>query len=358
MPHLHGHTCKALADASLALLEARHISTGRIALCLPGVRRDAVQPRSAERRLERLRANPRLQVRPCALALARHAWQQLARRGVELPLLLDETPMRNELRVLKLSLGYEGRAIPLVWFCYSPDRLPHRLPLLVVRLLLGLKRALPDPPEGARVTLFADRGLGWPLLIDLCRRLGWDFVLRVQGQTRVRTAEGQECSIAQFAPRPGTHWYGSAQVFKEAGWRNVNVVARWRRGVKEPWLLVTSWPAQARCCRAYRHRMQQEESFRDEKSSGFEWQKSQVREPAHADRLLLVLALATHLVQGIGSALRRSQSRRTFERSGRPRLSIFQLGLRFLTWASPQLLLRRLSIRFPALRPCLSRPPP
>ena len=30
----------------------------------------------------------------------------------------------------------------------------------------------------------------------------------------VRTAEGRECSAAELAPRPGTQWWGDAEVFK------------------------------------------------------------------------------------------------------------------------------------------------
>ena len=84
-----------------------------------------------------------------------------------------------------------------------------------------------------------DRGLSWPALVDQCRRVGWSFLLRVQGQTRVRTPDGRTRAIRDLAPHPGTRWQGHGYAFKDAGWRDVNVVAVWRRGTDQPWLLVT-----------------------------------------------------------------------------------------------------------------------
>ena len=95
------------------------------------------------------------------------------------------------------------------------------------------------------MVLLTDRGLAWPALVDQCRRLGWSCLLRVQRQTRVRTAAGRTVAIGDRAPRPGTRWQGGG-AFKDAGWRDVNVVAGWRRGTDQPWLLVTdlapTWP--------------------------------------------------------------------------------------------------------------------
>src|SRR5438034_630979 len=86
--------------------------------------------------------------------------------------------------------------------------------------------------------LLADRGLAWPALLDQCRRRGWSFLCRVQGQTRVRTADGHVGAIGEVAPRPGTRWQGTGCAFLDAGWRDVAVVAVWPRDHDQPWLLV------------------------------------------------------------------------------------------------------------------------
>jgi hypothetical protein len=136
-------------------------------------------------------------------------------------------------------------------------------------------------PKGVAVdvTLLADRGLSWPTLLDCCVHVGWHYVLRVQGSVRVRTAAAEQ-SARDLAPAKGDRWFGEGvSVFKKAGWRKANVVACWEPACKEPWLLVTDRPATFARCRGYCRRTWCEQLHRDEKSQGFNWQRSLVCEP-------------------------------------------------------------------------------
>lgn len=137
-----------------------------------------------------------------------------------------------------------------------------------------------------------------------------------------------ETSLAELVPDPGRTWCGQAGVFKKAGWRRVNVVARWSPRRAERWLLVTDLPAEPRRCKQYRKRMRQEQSFRDEKSHGLHWNDSRIRDPAHAQRLLLVMALAMAWLIHLGLRVTCSGQRRRYQRPDRRCLSLFQLGLR------------------------------
>jgi len=199
-------------------------------------------------------------------------------------------------------------------------------------------------PAGVVVVLLADRGLGWPLLVDFCREHDWHYVLRLQSQTKVRGSDGQERSARELAPRMGPRWLGEAEVFKKAGWRGAQVVASWERDRPQPWLLLVDQRASLRHCRTYAKRMWVEESFRDDKSSGFHWQQSQVNDPAPAARLLLVLALALVLASSQGSVVLKQGYRRKLDPHGRRRLSIVQLGLRWLRYAVQHGLYRSLRL--------------
>src|SRR3954454_17476597 len=321
LPGLHGHQSKALADLSFAMTIADHCQSGKLAVAVPG---DA-RPASVERRLERTLANRRID--PDAI------WPQLARAvlggwaGGPVVLILDETPNHNDLRCMKITLAYRKRALPIAGVCYARGGQPEPMPALVVGLL---RQAAACLPAGAQVTLLADRGLAWPQIIDACGALGWHYVIRLQGQTRVRTADGRECSAAELAPRPGAHWRGDALVFKKSGWRAARVAACWERGGDGPWLLVTDRPDGGRLFRRYATRVWTEELFRDEKSSGFHWGESRVRDPAHAGRLVLIIALATYLALGLGSRVIQAGLRRLLESTRQRMLSLFQIGLRFL----------------------------
>jgi hypothetical protein len=321
LPGLHGHQSKALADLSFAMTIADHCQSGRLAVAVPG---DA-RPASVERRLERTLANERID--PASI------WPQLARAvlsgwsGGPIVLILDETPNHNDLRCMKITLAYRKRALPLFCACYALGDQPEPMP----ELILGLfRQAAACLPEGAEVTLLADRGLAWPQLVDACRELGWHFVIRLQGQTRVRTPDGRECSAADLAPKPGAHWWGDAEVFKKAGWRAARVAACWERGQDGPWLLVSDRPDGSRLFRRYATRVWTEELFRDEKSQGFQWGQSHVTDPEHAARLVLLMGLATHLALALGSRVIQAGLRRFLESTRQRMLSLFTIGMRWV----------------------------
>jgi hypothetical protein len=321
LPYVHGHQAQALADFSYAAARASHCQAGRLALHVPT---DAT-PASSQRRFERLLDNPRLRPRLAQRMLARALLQHW--RGATVLLLLDETPKANALRALTIRVAYAHRALPLATICYRPDALPQPLPALVRSLLRQVRGGL---PPGVCVVLLADRGLCWPLLVDWCRDHGWHYVLRLQSQTKVRWPDGRECAARELAPRVGGRWLGEAEVFKKAGWRGAHVVATWEPDQREPWLLLTDQRASLRHCRSYRKRMWEEESFRDDKSAGFHWHQSQVNDPAHAARLLLVLALAMVLAASHGSGVLKAGRRHLLDPHRRRRLSVVQLGLRGL----------------------------
>jgi Transposase DDE domain len=321
LPDLHGHQAKAIADLSFAMAAAQHCHSGKLAAIAPG----ETTPAATQRRLERTLANDRLDPDAAGPQLARAALADAV--GGPIILILDETPNHNDLRCLKLTLAYRKRALPIRSVCYAPGGQPEPMPELIDHLLGEVAAGL---PAGAEVTLLVDRGLAWPRVVDACRELGWHYVIRLQGQTRVRSADGREATAAELAPRPGASWHGEAEVFKTAGWRAAAVAACWLRGGDGPWLLVSDRDDGPRLFGRYAKRTWTEELFRDEKSSGFHWEQSHVTDPAHAGRLVLLMALATYLALGLGSRVIKAGLRRLLESGRRRALSLFQVGLRFL----------------------------
>jgi hypothetical protein len=321
MPDRHQHQTRALADLSFAVALAGDCRAGRVS---PHVPTDA-QPASSRRRFERLLDNPRLQPRQAQRELARSLLAHWA--GATVLLILDETPRANDLRAMCVRVAYARRALPLAWVCYRPDAPPRRLPQLIRGLLRQVRGCL---PRGCAVVLLADRGLAWPVLIDFCHESGWHYVLRLQRHIKVRLPDGTERSAGQLAPRVGARWYGEAEALKAAGWRGAGVVALWENGMTEPWVLLVDEPGRVRHARVYAKRMWVEESFRDDKSGAFEWGRSAVRNPAHAARLLLIVALAMIQAASVGTESIRSGRRKHLDpRRGR-RISVVQVGLRWL----------------------------
>src|SRR5207253_9892239 len=227
----------ALATFSLAIGVANASTQPQVALAVP----TAATVESNARRLRRWLASTRLDVAALRQSIARHVLQQHGRQ--RLWLLLDETtqghslaPERDgaRLRVLTIRLAYRRRSVPLVWACHRSGEQAAPYPALIAQLCQELAALL---PADAHVVLLADRGLCWPALVDVCTALGWDFLLRAQGQTRVRRADGREQRLDALVLRPGQQWCGPVQAFKDAGWRTCQAVAVWRRGEAAPWLL-------------------------------------------------------------------------------------------------------------------------
>jgi hypothetical protein len=355
LPTRHGHQGKALALFSWAMAVTGSCWSGPVAARVPG----AAAPASARRRLERALANDRLDATAAMLELTGSLLRDWGGCGRPLLLILDETPKGNDLRCMKLSVAYRKRTVTLLAVCYAPDRPPMPMPRLVRWML---RQVAPRVPDGADVTLLADRGLCWPTLIRCCRRLRWHYLLRLQCDTRVRPEpddkhmhkhkhkhegkgkgkgkhEGKgkaqrELAVRELAPHPGARWFGPVRIFKRAHWLRGHVAAVWEADANDPWLLVTDEPATYRgCCRRYCKRTWCEETHRDEKSHGLNWQRSRVNDPGHAQRLVLLIALATLLCVALGAAVIKRGLRHLFEPRRRRMLSVFQLGMRRLGWA-------------------------
>jgi hypothetical protein len=335
LPRLHGHQANALAAVSVGMVRANHCHSGRVALSLPG---SGATPASKRRRIERLIGNGKIHADHAQVQLARAVLPALASMpNRPLVLILDETPQSAGLKCLKLSVGYRRRSVPLVWACYPPDDPPVPMPKLIWRLLHRIARCL--PPGTPQVTLLADRGLSWPSVVDCCVLLGWHYLLRLQRDVCVRPSDGSsnQRRAHELAPKKGSRWFGTnVQLFKKAGWRRANVVATWERPCKEPWLLVTDLPATFQRCAGYCRRSWCEQMHRDEKSQGFHWQRSLVRRPSHACRLLLAMALAMLLAICTGTWILKHGLRHVLESTRRRKLSVFQLGLRWLTGGTEQ----------------------
>lgn len=273
-----------LAESSQLLKIARKVLCGE-------------QEASAEKRLRRLISNSSLK-----LAETQRDWGRWVLGGLEsqtVYLLVDETKLHERLGALVVGVAWEGRCIPLAWRCYKANSAADYPAEGQVKLIEGLlSRLKPSIPVGRRVIVLADRGIGTSP--DLCRaveRLGWDYLFRVTGQTKIVTADG-EYTIAQQVD-PGQIWLAEGTVFKRRGRIPAYACALWAIGYDEPWALVTNAPDLAGV--EYACRNWQEQSFRDLKSAGWQWATSHVRQPAHMERLLLLLVLAYGWMLALGS---------------------------------------------------------
>ncbi len=288
---------------------------------------------TVERRLQRWLDNDRIEIAACQERWIRWVVQTGVTPGQRGYLLVDETHLSDNLSTMMVGLAYQRRCIGLAWRSYSPDAWPGGQVELIGELLKRVQAVL-DPSQ--EVIVEADRGIGTsPALVEVVVALGWSYLFRVQGSTHFRAPDQTEGELQPLTTRGG-EFRSQGEVFKKAGWVPCQVRVIWDAAYDEPWCLISD--------RAdltggeYGCRNWQEQSFRDLKGGGWQWNHSHVWQPDHADRLLLVLWLAYALTLSFGWwAYRDPVLRAQVTRGSQIRFSLFRLGLR--VWAA----LRRLA---------------
>ncbi len=259
--------------------------------------------------------------------------QTLAGWAAEVLLLIvDQTSLKGRLARLEVAAAYHGRAVPLSRALWPATGIaaPATWPTLFARVLDAAQAVLPpDRP----VVVLLDRGFVSPAVWDAVRARGWHPVLRAQRTVRLRTADGAERPVGDLlGAQPGLVALAGA-VFKKGGWRTASVTALRRDGQAEAWLLLADLPPGLQRAVEYAVRMHIEESFRDDKRHGWQWEASRVTDPDRASRLLLVLHLASLWCLSAGAAAVQAGRAARWIRPARPAWSLVRLGWTWLRHA-------------------------
>jgi hypothetical protein len=196
-----------------------------------------------------------------------------------------------------------GRATPLIWLSVLKDELSHARNDYEDACLRRLAEVLPDD---VTVTLLADRGFADTKLFGFLADLGFGYVIRLKGNTKVSAADG--------TIRPAAEWVGQggrARKLRDATVTEAQcpvgaVVCVKAKGMKEPWCLVASDGSATapQIIALYSKRWGVEPSFRDTKDLRFGMGLSSTRisDPQRRDRLLLLNAVAVVLLTLLGAA--------------------------------------------------------
>ena len=238
----------------------------------------------------------------------------------------------DRLQIFRLSLMHGCRAIPIVWTVVVGKGLTT---------VDGLKPMLTQAADFLRprvksVTLLADRGFRDWDWAAVCAQLGWDYVIRIPCNTTLTLASGEACRIDPLGVRKGQRRYFQAVrlTLEHQGLTNLSVT--WTEGdTKTPseiLAVMSRRPANQARLRRYGWRMRIEQSFRDDKSGGFDLEHTRLQHPERLERLLLGVAIATVWCHELGEwCLKGGEARRRQIDPGWEReLSLFQLGLRWL----------------------------
>lgn len=317
-PHERVTRLRNFAWLLSGLYNSKSIYQSKMAAKIPG----QVQLLSRTRQFSRLLDNPAVRVREWYHPLASGILQAIVAVG-EVRLIVDGSKVGFGHQLLMVAVAYRKRAIPLVWTWVKGSR-GHSSSLKQLALLAYVHSLL--PPQAA-VLLVGDNEFGAVEVQKQLNKWGWQYVLRQKGQYLVlafgqRTARRLDSLVSKAGE---ITWLPKSRFTLRHLWR-VNVLAYWKPGEKEPWLLATNLPQPQLVLRAYRRRMWIEEMFGDMKGHGFDLESTHLRHFQRLSRLTLAVVLLYVWLLSFGSRTIKNGQRRLVDRNDRRDYSLFRLG--------------------------------
>jgi hypothetical protein len=291
---------------TLAWMVVGLIETGKVNLpaWVPFVSGRAQYAQSTQRRFRRWLGNRRIEVVPLYGPLIQHALREWGTNTLYLA--LDTSMLWNQYCLIRLSLVYRGRAVPLVW-----EVLEHGSSSVTHAAYEALLDAVPPLlPAGSKVVFLADRGFADMELLAQLRRLGWHFRIRIKASFSVVRPGQPLCKVEDFALAPGRALFLRQVAITVESFGPVSLALARHSKTGEYWYIVSDESTSVLTFEEYGRRFDIEENFLDDKSNGFQLESSLVRDADALTRLCLVLAVATLYLVAQGTQVVAQQKRR------------------------------------------------
>jgi len=148
-------------------------------------------------------------------------------------------------------------------------------------------------PEETKVVFLGDGEFDGTDLQDTMNEAGWLYACRTAKST-VSTWEGMKFNLDLLGSsiRPGMLIELKEVQFTRNAYGPVMVLCCWAKGEVEPLYLVSNLSLAEEAIKYYKKRFRIETFFSDQKSRGFNIQKSHIEDPQRLSRLLIASCLA------------------------------------------------------------------
>ena len=309
----------------VGILESESCNLSQIANCL-------AKETKAESRVTLIRrwlSNSQVEVWPFYEKVLEHVFSGWS--SVEVDLILDGVMVFGDRwQIFRVSLRHGCRAIPIAWTIVEGKGLVQvdKLKSMLEKVQRFMKRYV------KRVTLLADAGFRDCDWAQLCLDLGWNYAIRIACNTYITLPDGTCDRLDNWVPVNRNRYFQNVLLTRETKLQT-NVSATWttdEKGQPEMVAIITDQIACRARLRDYAGRMGIEQSFRDDKSGGFDLAHTRLQHAQRIDHLLLALAIATLWCHELGEfVLQQGEPARCLVDPAHKRtLSLFQLGLRWL----------------------------
>jgi hypothetical protein len=298
------------------------IQSGMISLTAwaPYVVSRAVYAQSTVRRFARWLDNQRIEVHHLYGPLIQQA---LAEWGNHvLYLALDTTTLWDKYCVVRISVIYRGRAVPIVW--QALEHGSSSVAYEIYRNLLDKVAML--LPLNCKVVFLADRGFADTDLMADLKRLGWHWRIRIKGSFWVYRRGHRRCKVNAIPLACGQARFWHDVRITEQRFGPVHLALARPNGGTECWFVVSDEPTDVHTFDEYGLRFDIEENFLDDKSNGFRLESSLLRSADVLSRLCFVLAVTTLYLVSQGTEVVKLGKRRWVDPHWFRGSSYFKIG--------------------------------
>lgn len=309
----------------VGILQNQSPSLSKIANCLP------METKAASRvtLIRRWLMNPQVKVWQFYKKVLEHALADWS--SVEAYIILDGVMVFGDRwQIFRVSLQHGCRAIPIAWTIVEGQGLVKvtKLKSMLEKVKTFLKKYV------KRVIFLADAGFRDCDWAQLCLKLGWNYAIRVACNTYITMPDGTSDRLDNWVSENHNRYFQDVLLTRETKLQT-NVSVTWttdQKGEPEMVAIITDQTACRARLRDYGRRMSIEQSFRDDKSGGFDLEHTRLQHVERIDHLLLAMAIATLWCHELGEFVLKQGdgSRCLVDPAHKRTLSLFQLGLRWL----------------------------
>jgi Transposase DDE domain len=292
---------QTLAWMMMGLLCSKTVSLGA---WTPFVVSRAQYAQSVVRRFRRWLDKNRLKVEPLYGPLSEQAF--VGGMGKRVYVALDTSMLWNTYCLIRWSVIYRGRAVPLGWRVSE-----HGSALVSFETYKALlDEAKTRLPLACVVVFLADRGFADTQLRSHLKGLGWHWRMRIKSNFWIHPSHLASFQVGEIALQPGhmSFWQGVSMTDKRFG--PVHLAMARPLGSDEYWYVISDEAAELKTLEEYGLRFDIEENFWDDKSNGFQWESSLMRSAEALERLCFVLAMTTLSLVSVGTSVVKQGKRR------------------------------------------------
>ena len=315
---------KTLAWMMVGLIHSGSISLGAWA---PFVVSRARYSQSTVRRFRRWLDNDKIEVHTLYGPLLQQAligWVDKT-----LYVALDTSMLWNTYCLVRLSVIYRGRAVPLVW-CV----LEHGSAMVAYDVYKALlEKANTLVPFACKVVFLADRGFTDTELLRHLKRLGWHFRIRIKSNFWIYRPGHGGFQVRDIALGCGQAWFWHGVLLTRKRYGPVHLAVARPLASDEYWYVISDEPTDVQSLEEYGLRFDIEENFLDDKSNGFQLESSLIRSSEALERLCFVLAMTTLYLVSLGTAVVQQGKRRLVDPHWFRGLSYLKIGWKWVSYA-------------------------